>query len=283
MRYDTIIVGAGSAGCVLAARLSEDPDRSVLLLEAGPGFGVAPQAQPPEILDANDATPTTYDWGHQARLGATDRESPVFAGRILGGSSATNNVMALRGHPADYDDWNLPGWTFDDVLPAFRRVERDLDFGSRDWHGTDGPVPVRRYSKAERTPAQQAFLESCTALGQPWVDDHNAPDAVGAGPLPLNELAYGSRRRSPISPRRGTGRTSRPARTHRSSTCLSRTAGRPASGCVTKTSRPERSCCARARTARRLSCCGPASRCPVSGRTCTTIHYFDCGSLPVAR
>jgi choline dehydrogenase len=189
MRYDTIVVGAGSAGCVLAARLSEDPNRSVLLLEAGPGFGVAPLAQPPDILDANDPTPTAYDWGHRARLGATDRSSPVFAGRILGGSSATNNVMALRGRPADYDDWNLPGWTFDDVLPAFRRVESDLDFGTRDWHGTDGPVPVRRYSGAELTPAQEAFLESCTALGQPWVDDHNAPNAVGAGPLPLNEVA----------------------------------------------------------------------------------------------
>src|SRR4051794_2278522 len=119
MRYDTIVVGGGSAGGVFACRASQDPDRSVLLLEAGPDFGPTVADQPPDVIDANDPNPTAYDWGLHGTLGALDRVSALYAGRLLGGSSATNNVMALRGRPEDYDAWaaegNL-GWSYPDVL-----------------------------------------------------------------------------------------------------------------------------------------------------------------------
>ncbi len=177
MNADVIVVGAGSAGGVVAARRSEDPARQVVLVEAGPDFGSDPATQPPEILDAADPTGTGYDWGHES----TGRRLPLLAGRLVGGSSATNNVMALRGDPAVYESW---GWSFDDVLPAFIRLEHDLDFPSDPWHGDRGPITVRRPPGVEQAP----FLQACEELGHERIADHNAPGAVGAGRLPLNEV-----------------------------------------------------------------------------------------------
>ena len=144
MKYDVVIAGGGTAGAILAARLSEDPARAVLLLEAGPDYAGI-DALPPKIRDgyttAADITPSDHDWGYSgAPPRWRDRWRPP--GKLTGGSSAVNGQIFLRGIPEDFDAWAAlgnPAWSFPRVLPFFRRLERDLDFRT-DYHGADGPI-----------------------------------------------------------------------------------------------------------------------------------------------
>jgi choline dehydrogenase len=184
---DVVVVGGGAAGCVVAARLSEDPDRRVLLLEAGPDL----RAAPPEDIRSGWGPTRSFDWGYVSEPGERGTTRALPRGRLLGGCSSTNATFALRGSPADYDAWAAagnPGWSFEEVLPFFARLERDLDFGDRPWHGDAGPLPIRRYQPGELTDVAAAGLAALEAAGLPLVEDHNAPGAVGAGHTPVNCL-----------------------------------------------------------------------------------------------
>jgi choline dehydrogenase len=187
--FDVIVVGGGSAGCVLAARLSEDGGRRVLLIEAGADYPTVADL-PRDIADASTAT-LGHDWGFLSEPDELGRILPLARARVMGGCSATNACFALRGSPSDYDGWarlGNPGWSFEEVLPFFCNLETDQDF-NQNWHGADGPIPIRRDRPDELSPVQAAFIEAAQACGHRYVDDHNRSGAVGVGPIPRNARA----------------------------------------------------------------------------------------------
>ncbi len=188
MRYDVIIIGAGAAGAAIAARVTEDPKRTVLLVESGPYYATTEQ-MPDDLVNGHNNSYTAHDWRYQHVTNAVGRSAPLPRGRVVGGSSAVNTAIALRGVPEDYDGWAALGnseWSWEKVLPYFRRLENDLDFDD-DFHGRAGPVPIRRYRDDELTPVQAAFVKTMRALGYPEVPDNNDPEATGLGPHPMNK------------------------------------------------------------------------------------------------
>ncbi len=185
--YDDLIVGAGSSGAALAARLSEDAARRVLLLEAGPDYPTI-DATPQDLSDSTWISVVRHDWGFKADA-IKGREIEFPRGKVTGGSSAVNAAIALRGVPADYDEWAGLGnaeWGWAKLLPYFTKLEDDQDEGGP-LHGRGGPIPVRRWKPAELVPLQRACLDAGPALGFAAVKDHNHPEATGIGPWPMNQ------------------------------------------------------------------------------------------------
>lgn len=187
----TVVLGAGAAGCVIARRLTDTPGRSVLLVEAGPDPD--PAHLPADLTDARRNSLRRHDWGWRHRTNRHRRAPfPLPRGKVVGGSSAVNTCIALRGQPGDYDDWasrGLAEWSWERCLPAFREIERDLDPWTDDrWHGRDGPLPIQRDPPERWTRWHAGFVEACRALGFPACDDANVPGSIGVGAHPMNRV-----------------------------------------------------------------------------------------------
>ncbi len=180
--YDYIIVGAGSAGCVLANRLSADPACRVLLLEAG-GEGDSPAVTTPAYY--GQLQDSVFDWGYRTvpQREMFGRRIFLPQGRVLGGSSSINYMIYMRGNRCDYDHWQQlgnPGWDYESVLPYFIKAENNRTFSDR-FHGNDGPLEV--VSHPADNPLVERYYEAAREVGIPFNPDFNGAEQEGVGPM----------------------------------------------------------------------------------------------------
>jgi predicted dehydrogenase (TIGR03970 family) len=200
--FDYIVVGAGASGSALAASLTDDAACQVLLIEAGRYFGTLDQY--PELLRRQDKhtfslapsqsfpSPSyaRFSWAYEGRLNEFLR-ARIVRGRVVGGSSAINGASFTRGRPQDYDTWAAAGnteWSYERLLPAFRAVETDLDFGDTELHGARGPIRIRRTPENDLSAMSRLFIDAVTQAGHPWDPDLNGRQSRGVGLSPNNSI-----------------------------------------------------------------------------------------------